>query len=134
MGQSHYGMHLTTLIYICLNVLTISVFFLPTQIAVPVQLPKREHNFCWWVLLYAKTNLTKQPSILPDWSLLYVYCAFSLFSSLSHMLHKRALSKVMYHTAHCLSAIFMIFLPLLMTLVANVNSGFVSWHSVQSGK
>ena len=67
-----------------------------------------------------------------------VFCMYiALFCSFpvsGHMLHERALSKVTYHTAHCLSAIVMIFLHLLMTLVANVNSGFVSWHSVQSGQ
>ena len=65
-----------------------------------------------------------------------VFCMYiALFRSFpvsGHMLHEGALSKVTYHTAHCLSAIFMIFLHLLMTLVANVNSGFVSWCSVQS--
>ena len=59
---------------------------------------------------------------------------FRSFPVSGHMLHERALSKVMYHAAHCLSAIYMIFLHLLMTLVANVDSGFVSRHSVQSGK
>ena len=60
-----------------------------------------------------------------------LFCSFPVSG---HMRSESALSKVMYHTAHCLSAIFMISLPLLMTLVANVNSGFVSWHSHQSGK
>ena len=36
MRQSKNGMHLTTLINMCLNFLTISVTFLPTQVAVPV--------------------------------------------------------------------------------------------------
>ena len=45
-----------------------------------------------------------------------------------HILSERALSKVMYHTAHRLSVICMIVLHLLMTLVAHVNSGFVSLH------
>ena len=59
---------------------------------------------------------------------------FRSFPVSGHMLHERALSKVTYHAAHCLSAIFMIFLHLLMTVMTNVNSGFVSLHSVQSGK
>ena len=54
-----------------------------------------------------------------------LFCSFPV---LGHMLHERALSKVTYHAAHCLSAIYMIFLHLLMTLVAHVNSGFVSLH------
>ena len=90
-------------------------------------------KFYWWVLLYTQTNLTKQPSFFPDWSLLHVYCAFSLFSSLrSHAPWKgiEQSDEQMYHTAHCLSAIFMNFLHLLMTLVANVNSGFVSLQIV----
>ena len=59
---------------------------------------------------------------------------FRSFPVSGHMLSEKALRKVMYHTAHCLSAIFMIFLHLLMTVMTNVNSGFVSLHSVQSGK
>ena len=47
-----------------------------------------------------------------------------------HMHSERALSKVMYHTAHCLCAISAIFLHLLMTLVVYVNSGFVSLQLV----
>ena len=53
---------------------------------------------------------------------------FSSFPVSGHMLHERALSKVMYHTAHCLSAISAIFLHLLMTLVARVNSGFAGFY------
>ena len=53
---------------------------------------------------------------------------FRSFPVSGHMLSERALSKVMYHTAHCLSVICMIFLHLLMTLAAHVNSGFVSLH------
>ena len=109
MRQSKNGMHLTTLINMCLNFLTISVTFLPTQVAVPVQLPKREHNFCWWVLLYAKTNLTKQPSIFQTGVFCTYIALFHSFPVSGHMLHERALSKVMYHAAHCLSAIFTIF-------------------------
>ena len=45
MRQSKNSMHLTTLICMSLNFLTISVILLPTQIAVPVYLPKREHDF-----------------------------------------------------------------------------------------
>ena len=56
-----------------------------------------------------------------------LFCSFPVSG---HMLHERASSKVTYHTARCLSAIFMIFLHLLMTLVANVNSGFVSLQIV----
>ena len=54
-----------------------------------------------------------------------LFCSFPVSG---HMLHEMALSKVMYHTAHCLSAIFIIFLHLLMTLVVNVNSGFASLY------
>ena len=89
-------------------------------------------KFYWWVLLHAQTNLTKQPSIFSDWSLLHIYCAFLLFSSLrSHAPWKGIeQSDVPYCTLSV--CIVMIFLHLLMTLVANVNSGFASWHSVQS--
>ena len=60
-----------------------------------------------------------------------MYIALSCtFPVSGHMCSERALSKVMYHTAHCLSAIFMIFLHLLMTLVVYVNSGFVSLQIV----
>ena len=60
-----------------------------------------------------------------------MYIALLLsFPVSGHMFSERALSKVMYHTAQCLSAVFMIFLHLLMTLVANVNSGFVSLQIV----
>ena len=52
-----------------------------------------------------------------------LFCSFPVSG---HMLHERALSKVMYHTAHCL----MIFLHLLMTLVVYVNYGFVSLQIV----
>ena len=55
---------------------------------------------------------------------------FRSFPVSGHMLRERALSKVMYHTAHCLCAIVMIFLHLLMTLVGYVNSGFVSLQIV----
>ena len=44
MRPSKNGMHLTILIYMSLNFLTTSVIFLPTQIAVPVYLPKIEHD------------------------------------------------------------------------------------------
>ena len=47
-----------------------------------------------------------------------------------HILSERALSKVMYHTAHRLSVICMIVLHLLMTLVVYVNSGAVSLQIV----
>ena len=58
-----------------------------------------------------------------------MYIALSCsFPVSGHMCSKRALSKVMYHTAHCLSAIFMIFLHLLMTLVAHVNSCFACFY------
>ena len=60
-----------------------------------------------------------------------MYIALSCsFPVSGHMHSERALCKVIYHTAHCLSAIFMIFLHLLMTLVVYVNSGFVSLQIV----
>ena len=45
-----------------------------------------------------------------------------------HILSERAMRKVISHTAHHMFAIPVIFLHLLMTLVAHVNSGFVSLH------
>ena len=53
---------------------------------------------------------------------------FRSFPVSGDMLHERALSKVTYHTAHCLSAISTIFLQLLMSLEAHVNSGFASLY------
>ena len=57
-------------------------------------------------------------------------CILRFFAVSGHMLSEKAQSKVMYHTAHCLYAIVMIFLHRLMTLVAHVNSGFVSLQIV----
>ena len=54
-----------------------------------------------------------------------LFCSFPVSG---HMLHERELRKVMYHTAHCLSAICMIFLHLLMTLVARVNFSFAGFY------